>query len=117
MNTILVIFFGVIALVLGLFVALLIIGALKSGAESMREAMWENPPKFMGGLLAGFAIFYLINFGVLSFIGTPENDVFRESYNLATMNGYGGYVGAGILVLGAVFVGLGLMLEKEMNKS
>lgn len=117
MNTILVIFFGVIALVLGLFVALLIVSAITRSADSLREAMWENPPKVMGTLFVYFAIFYLLGFGALSFIGASESDVFKESYDLATLYGYGGYVGAGILVLGAVFVGLGLKLEKEMNKS
>lgn len=53
MNTILVIIFGTIAFVLGLFVALLLIGALKNGAETLREAMWENPPKVIGALFAG----------------------------------------------------------------
>lgn len=113
MNTILVIFFGMIAFVLAFFVALLIIGALKSGAESMRDAMWENPVKSMGALFVGFSIFYLINFGVLILIGTSENDVFRESYNLVTLNGYGGYVGMGVLVFGGILVGLGYKLEEN----
>lgn len=58
MNTIFVIFFGVIALVLGLFVALLFVSALRSGAESMSESMAVNPPKFMGASFAGVALFY-----------------------------------------------------------
>lgn len=115
MNTILVIFFGVIALVLGLFVALLIVSALTRGAESLREAMWENPPKVMGALFGCFAIFYLMVFGVLSFIGSSENDVFKEANNLATLYGYGGYVGVGLLVFGAVLVVLGYKLDKEME--
>ena len=117
MNTILVIFFGVIALVLGLFVALLIVSSLTKSAESLREAMWENPPKVMGTLFVCFAIFYLLGFGALSFIGASESDVFKESYDIATLYGYGGYVGAGILVLGAVFVRTRPQARKEMNKS
>lgn len=117
MSTILAIFFGVIALALGLFVALLIISALTRSAESLREAMWENPPKVMGLQFVCFAILYLMFLGAFRVIGVSENDVFQEAYNLATLNGYGGYVGAGILVFGAVFVGLGLKLEKDMNKS
>lgn len=115
MNTILVIFFGTIAFVLGLFVALLLIGALKNGAETMREAMWENPPKVIGALFAGYAIFYLVIFGVLSAIGTSENDVFSEAHNLATLYGNGGYVGVGLLVFGAVLVGLGFKLNDEIK--
>ncbi|MGP9768552.1 hypothetical protein ACT3UM_22795 [Halomonas sp. AOP13-D3-9] len=115
MNTILVIFFGIIALVFGLFVALLIISALTKKAESLREAMWENPPKVMGKLFVCFAIFYLMVFGALSVIGTSENDVFKEPFNLATLFGYGGYVGVGLLVFGAVLAGLGYTLDKAMK--
>lgn len=115
MNTTFVIFFGVIALVLGLFVALLFISALSRGAESMSEAMAMNPPKFMGASFAGLAIFYLTNIGLLRLIGTSENDPFQDINQLIMMNGYGGYVGIGVLVFGVVLYVIGYKLEEKMK--
>lgn len=114
MDIILYIFFGTLAFVLAIFVALMIFGATISAADRVLENAGSDPSRAisaMGVVLAAFSVFYLMGVGLMAMLGDSDFEAMNELTQVFMMNGYGVYVGLGGIAFGVVMAIFGKWLE------